>query len=792
MSPSIFTTSIFLLFFTTLNAQNTLPPYPEKWDSRWITHPEIEKTAHQVIHFRKKFNLSNVPDQFVIHVSGDNRYRLYVNEKEVSYGPQLGDIRNWRYETIDVAPYLNKGENIISVEVINWGIDRHYGIISSMTAFLLQGNSDKERAINTGSEGWKVEVNKGFHEKTVNWIMGIDIVGGFYAANPTDSIVADDYPWGWKKLTYDDSQWSNPEIIFARPKTNAGAGHGWILEPRTTALQSNIDEPVGNIVRHNLDHLDSDFAFEDSPLTLPPNSSKTILIDKGYVTLGYPKIELSGGDGARVRVQYAEALYDENNQKGHRNEIEGKVIKGMSDVYMMDGGQHRVFQPLWFRAFRFIQLEMETKNDPLVIENFHNVFSASPIEANASFQTTDKMYEQIWEICWRGLKICAQDNLISDAYYEQMQYVGDSRPHLMAWNSITGDLTYFRNAIEQFNNSRLPDGNITSCYPLKANFAHPTYSLIWIDMLHDLMMVQGDKKFISPYLGEIQEVFDYYETLINENDLVGDSEYLMFIDWYLPKGGNSQVNKKGNSAILTLNYAYSLRNAADIAQWLGKEELAEYYSRQAKKYATQVRKLCFDEVRGIYSDDPGKTFYDQRASILAVLAGAHSEQESKELMIKILDESTQFDSKANLFYYFYLFEAMSKTGAGDFRKALKPWEEMVNMGMSATPEKRMEQHPRSEVHPWASHPVHYYFEVVAGITPSSPGFKTVNIRPNLGDLKDLQITYPTINGPISLNLKKTAKKRLMGEVTLPGNMTGQFEWNSEHMVLKPGVNKINL
>lgn len=252
------------------------------------------------------------------------------------------------------------------------------------------------------------------------------------------------------------------------------------------------------------------------------------------------------------------------------------------------------------------------------------------------------------------MKVCAQDNLLSDAYYEQMQYVGDLRPHLKGWTALTGDLTYFRSAMEQFNNSRLPDGNITSCYPLKATFVLPTYSLVWIDMLHDWMMLEGDKSAIQQYIGEIEEVFTYYETLINKQGLIGESKYKMFIDWYVPKAGNSPVNKDGKSAILTLNYAYTLQNAAEIMEWLGYRHKAGRYHDMSRKYAEITRKLCFDENRGIYADDPEQTFYDQRASILAVLCGAHSTEEAQALMLKTLDPGTQFDSKANLFYYFWL------------------------------------------------------------------------------------------------------------------------------------------
>jgi len=583
-----------------------------------------------------------------------------------------------------------------------------------------------------------------------------------------------------------------PEVIFAQPKITAGAGHGWILQPRTTPMQVSQKETFRKVIRSDIPGTIGNFNFGKNKIIIPAHTANTLLIDQGYVTLGYPELHLSGGRDAHISVKYSEALYDSKNQKGNRNETDGKVIKGISDVYIMDGGKGRIFQPLWFRTFRFIQLQIVTKEDPLTVEDFYNVYSASPVPVVASFETENPVFREIWDICRHTLKICAQDNLLSDAYYEQMQYVGDLRPHLMGWTALTGDLTYFRSAMEQFNNSRLPDGNVTSCYPLKATFVHPTYSLIWIDMLHDLMMLEGDRKLIASYMGEIQEVFDYYETLINENGLVGKSEYSMFIDWYWPRGGNSEVNRNGNSAILTLNYAYTLNKAADIAEWLGYRDKAFHYRNQSRKYAEITRKLCFDPQKGIYADDPERTFFDQRASILAVLCDAHSGSESKELLTKVLDKQTHFDSEANLFYLFYLFEAMEKTGTGDFTGQLQPWKAVVDMGMSGTPEKRIDQNPRSEIHPWTAHPVHFYFSLVAGIKPDSPGFNTVRIKPNPGSLKSFAASYPTRLGIILVNLEFNREEKVSGSVTLPGSMSGDFEWKGRQIRLKPGKQEISL
>jgi len=628
------------------------------------------------------------------------------------------------------------------------------------------------------------------YEKPVNWMTGGEIVGGFYAANPTDSIVAENYPWGWKDLKYNDSNWQSPKFVFSHPKTNAGSGHGWILQPRTTKRQSNRKEPLARVARTSLDNLPQDFQFGDKPIVIPANSKYSLLIDQSYVTLGYPKLILSGGKDSHISVKYSEALYDKHNHKRNRNKIKGKVIKGISDVYIMDGETKRVFQPIWFRTFRFIQIEVETKEQPLKIDNFYNVYSAAEFPVEASFSTNDPLYDKVWDICWHSMEVCAQDNLLSDAYYEQMQYVGDLRPHLKVWTALTGDLTYFRSAMEQFNNSRLPDGNITSCYPLKATFVHPTYSLIWIDMLYDWMMLEGDKSAIEQYVGEIEEVFAYYETLINDQGLVGESKYKMFIEWYVPKAGNSPVNKDGNSAILTLNYAYTLKNAAEIMKWLGYRQKASRYHDMSRKYAEIARKLCFDENRGIYADDPKQTFYDQRASILAILCGAHSAEEARALMRKTLDPKTQFDTKANLFYYFYLFEAMEKTGVGDFTEQLQPWQKIIEMGMSGTPEKRIEQHPRSEIHPWTAHPVHYYFSVVAGIRPTAPGFAGVEIKPNPGQLREIQARYPTVKGKIEVNLSVKSKNKISGKIILPADMTGMYKLEGKKINLKSGVNII--
>lgn len=55
----------------------------------------------------------------MVHVSADNRYRLFVNGKAVCSGPARGNLYNWYFETIDIGLYLEPGKNVIAALVWN-------------------------------------------------------------------------------------------------------------------------------------------------------------------------------------------------------------------------------------------------------------------------------------------------------------------------------------------------------------------------------------------------------------------------------------------------------------------------------------------------------------------------------------------------------------------------------------------------------------------------------------------------------------------------------------------------
>ena len=69
------------------------------WNSDWIAAPFDPGNGYGVYYFRKSIELASKPTSFIIYVSADNRYKLYVNDTLVSLGPARGDTYFWNYET---------------------------------------------------------------------------------------------------------------------------------------------------------------------------------------------------------------------------------------------------------------------------------------------------------------------------------------------------------------------------------------------------------------------------------------------------------------------------------------------------------------------------------------------------------------------------------------------------------------------------------------------------------------------------------------------------------------------
>ena len=153
-APIDFTRRAFLLAAASTPLLRGQSRVRQLWTASWIAVPHAPRTEYGVYHFRKAFELGVRPERFGVHVSGDNRYQLFVNGQRAAWGPARGDLFHWRYDTVDIAGFLQAGRNVLAAVVWNFGEDAPEAQITLETGFLLQGDGPAERVADTGPS-WK-------------------------------------------------------------------------------------------------------------------------------------------------------------------------------------------------------------------------------------------------------------------------------------------------------------------------------------------------------------------------------------------------------------------------------------------------------------------------------------------------------------------------------------------------------------------------------------------------------------------------------------------------------------
>ena len=779
----------------------------------WIAPPGVSGDSFTVFHARRSFDLPSRPDHFQVHVSADNRYRLYVNGIPVSSGPQRSDVAHWRFETVDLAPHLRAGRNVLAAVIWNWGAARPVAQHTYRTGFLLQGNSEREAALVNSGAGWKLLRDSAYTPIVIT----NETVGGYYAAAPGEVVEGSRVPWGWEQPEYDDSRWftlraassaagpAAPLAAFDVPAGGAIVGQlylrgvpaegygeviGWQLEPRSIPPMDETPQRLTAVRRASGIAATGEFLQASGDLVIPARTRATLLVDQSHTTNAYPVLETSGGAGGSVTLTYAEALIDDHGQKGNRNEIDGRTMRGVRDVFRPDGGPHRRWSPLYWRSFRYIQLDIETLDAPLRVHDLHGIFTGYPLRERARFASDLPWLADMWRMNWNGARIGAFETYMDTPYYEQLQYVGDTRVQGLISLYMSGDDRLLRQAIEQFDASRIPEGLTASRYPSALRQLIPPFSLIYVAMVHDYHMHRDDVPFVRRQLAGIRGVLDWYAAHVDSTGMLGPMPYWNYVDWAsqwkngVPAGAND-----GHSATITLLYAYALQHAALLEADAGVPGMAVAYRARAEKLLAAVRARAWDPARRLFRDAAGSNAYSQQTNVLAVLTDALPATQQRALMGRVLVDTTLI--KSTYYFSFYLFEALQKAGLGDrYIEQLEPWKRMLRMGFTSTPENP--EPTRSDSHAWAAHPNYGLLATVLGVRPASAGFRTVRVAPALGPLQRAEGRVPHPLGDIDVRLTRIGARGLDAEVTLPPGLRGELVWGGRRVPLRPGRQDLRL
>ena len=763
------------------------------WPAKWIACPGAPERDAGVYYFRKELTLAAVPAHFWVHVSADNRFLLHVNGAYAGEGPARGDLFHWRFETIDLAPLLHPGKNLLAAVVWNFGSNSPIAQMSNRTGFLLQGNSFAEDVVDTG-DSWLVKQERG-HAAAAH-----TGANGYYAAGPGEYIDGRDLDWNWDKDDQPDG-WQAAKVIgHAAMRDASDADNAWeLIQDPLPPMEHRLvgaGEPVrvagaaGNV------------SFPDKPAEIPANSHVTILLDNRVLQTAYPVLTVSGGRDAVIRVTYAEALYDAQGNKGNRNEIAGRHIEGITDEFISDGGDRRSFQPLWWRAWRYLQIDVTTKAEPLRLDSMQAWFTAYPFVERAKIGGDIPELNALWSTGWRTARLCAHETYMDTPYWEQLQYVGDTRIQALISYVMSGDSRLGRQAITNIDDSRSVEGITESRYPSSLPQFIPPFSLLWVGMVHDYWMYVDDEPLVRETLPHTRTVMDWFAARLRSDGLLGKMPWWEFGDWTSGyKGGVPPQDADGGSTFLTLQFVAALRDAAEMETKFGSAERAAHYREMIEAASAALNRSNWDEQFHLYADTPAKKTFSTEANTLAVLTDVAPKAEQATILRKVLASqektATTLDgqqvppmSQMSFYFRFYLSRALDHAGVADlYLDQLGPWYNMLRLGLSTwaeTPEPT-----RSDCHAWSASPNYDLLTLIAGIQPDAPGFKHVRIAPHLGNLTHLDATMPHGGDAIHVHYERQGEK-WTAVVTLPAGLDGDLVWQGRSYPLHPGAQTLEL
>lgn len=747
-----------------------------------------------VLHFRKIIDLPAKPEHFLVEVSADSQFILFVNQQRAGSGPSRSDLKHWRYESYDIGPLLHAGRNVMAATVWNFGLHAALAQMSDRIGFLVHGQGEAEHLADTDAS-WEVE-----QENAVTALPAD--VPGYYAAEPGERLNGADFDWNWNSESSPTSRWAKAEILSPASLRGEPDSHNswWLVPDPLPAMEMKLI-PGGHVVRSIGVQVASD--FPTAGVTIPPHATAVILFDNSELTTAYPDLKVSGGSGAMVRITYAEALVDASGQKGNRNQIDGKHIIGVHDEFL-PGGLSCEFVPLTWRTWRYMQLEVTTKDQPLHIESLNAWFSAFPFTERARFQSDDATLSTIWKVGWRTARLDAHDTYMDTPYWERLQYIGDTRIQTLISYAVAGDDRLARQAIEAFNNSRITDGLTQSRYPSSLVQMIPTFSLLWVGMVHDFWMYRGEADFVRGQLSGTRAVTDWFLEHQRPDGLLGKIAWWPFVDWGKDfDSGMPPQDQDGGSSVITLQFIEAIRYAADLEAAMGDASNSARYRAAADRAARAVLKSCWNEQYGLLADTPAQKHFSQHANILGVWLDVIPKSQQRIVLAKILSASSDAGvaglaspagpvippmTLATYYFRFYLARAIEHAGMGDdYLKLLGPWKQMIALGLSTWAESP--EPTRSDSHAWSAHPDYDLLTIVAGIHPAKPGFDAILIEPHMGNLSHLSAAMPTPKGAVEVEYARDDNS-LKAKVTLPAGVSGEIAWNGKTLALHEGKQEI--
>ncbi len=770
------------------------------WPASWIRLAGLPEKPFDVV-YRLNVELEK-PQTVRLHVSADERYELRMDGLRVGRGPQRGDFARWSFETYEME--LTAGPHQLWVWVSSLGqmnglapgaqLSRAHGLL-----VMAELNQSSAASWNTGTAAWQARQVTGMTYRPANHHHG-------HYAGGTQHVDARAFDWSVFDIG-PGAQWRLVESFEDARDEGSVFGELTSTRPmRPSALPAMMERVIttlpvvrfaGPTIQPIDDKLHEPAVAQEftvmlrgqGSMLIPPGSQIQIILDLEDYFCAYPKLRVTGGRSAEITVRWAEALYSDPDagrcRKGNRDRVNGLYFSGKGDTWVTDGGL-RDFSTVWWRCGRYVQITVKTGEQELAIDGMAFDETRYPLEPAELPEVSDKRLTAALALMQRSVLVSTHETFTDSPYYEQLQYVGDSRLEALVLLCRSCDAAMAKQCVSMFGGSLTTQGLTQSRYPSAVPQVIPGFCLWWMAMLHDFAMWRDGAVLVREQLPRVRGVLEVFFAAINRDGLLGPMPGWAFVDWVprwkegIPPGGTDRP-----MGVMNWHLVYTLRRMSELERWVGDDLVADRYDAIADRLVGRIEAAFYVPGKGLYRDDVHANSYGEHAQCLAVLSGA-LEPERCQSVMQAMQSASGLD-ETTIYFSHYKLAALAAVGDGvGMLKAMKLWRGLPEQGFVTTPEQP--EPTRSDCHGWGGHPLYHIVCSVVGVQPEDFGFKRVRVRPCMGELEFARACVPHPAGLIHVSCQQR-RGRLSVSAQLPGFLEGTLEIGRQRIPLQPGANK---
>jgi alpha-L-rhamnosidase len=237
-------------------------------------------------------------------------------------------------------------------------------------------------------------------------------------------------------------------------------------------------------------------------------------------------------------------------------------------------------------------------------------------------------------------------------------------------------------------------------------------------------------------------------------------------------------------------FAYAAYSAmAQIATVLGYTFDAQNYQQIATAMKAAIQSDLYDPATGAFRDGVGISHEAVQSSVYAVALGVASPAQAKTAATYIAGRGMA----CSVYCAAYLLEALYDGGQPQAALNLltaddeTSWLHMIDLGAGSTMEA-WDPSLKSNLsysHPWATGPAFVVPEYLFGVSALTPGWGSIMIHPQPGNLATGSLRVPTARGEVSVAFRQsggqftatiTVPATATAQVSLPGMSVGGAVW----------------